>query len=240
MAVLPRARPLHDPGLRRPDRLPAGTRTAAYPLERVLDCPAVLDAVNDPAVLGLAGRYLGCTATLSSLGIRWSFPTRADAEDTQLFHRDPDDWRFLKMFIYLTDVDEDAGPHVFVAGSHRTAGRLRARPYDTAEIERRYGRDAVWTITGPRGTAFIADTYGIHRGAVPLARPRLILQVQYSLLPVFSLLYRPVAAEARPGLDPYVNRLLLSPPVRAGGTVPAARVKRHRSPGWPAWGTGGR
>lgn len=220
------------------DRLPAGTRTAAYPLERVLDCPAVLDVVNHPAVLRLAARYLGCTATLSSLGIRWSFPTRAGAEDTQLFHRDPDDWRFLKLFIYLTDVDEDTGPHVFVAGSHRTAGRLRARPYDAAEIERRYGRDAVWTITGPRGTAFIADTYGIHRGAVPLARPRLILQVQYSLLPVFALLYRPVAAEPRPGLDPYVNRLLLSTPARAGDTVPAA-AKRHRFFGRAAWETGG-
>ena len=183
-------------------------------MDRVLACPSVLDLVNHPAVLRLAARYLGCTATLSSLGIRWSFPARAGAVDTQLFHRDPDDWRFLKLFVYLTDVDADAGPHVFVAGSHRTAGRLRARPYETDEIERRYGRDALLTLTGPRGTSFVADTYGIHRGAVPLARPRLILQAQYSLLPVFSLLYRPMPAEPRPGLDPYVSRLLISPPAK--------------------------
>ena len=148
---------------------------ASYPLATVLHCPHVLALANDPAVLRIATAYLGCKPTLSSVGLRWSFPGTGEAEDIQCFHRDPDDWRFLKLFVYLTDVDAGSGPHVFVAGSHRTAGRLRERLYTTEEIERRHGRESVRAIAGPCGTSFFADTYGIHRGAVPTTRPRLIL-----------------------------------------------------------------
>jgi len=193
------------------DRVPPGTPMASYPLECLLRCPTILALINHPAVLECAARYLGCTPTISSLGVRWSFPAAAGVADTQLFHRDPDDWRFLKLFVYLTDVDADSGPHMFVTGSHKTAGRLRARPYSLKEIEATYGPTSVATITGPAGTCFLADTYGIHRGAVPVSRPRLMLQVQYSLLPIFAFQYQPMAMEPRPQVDAYVNRLLLRP-----------------------------
>jgi hypothetical protein len=49
------------------------------------------------------------------------------------------------------------------------------------------GRDKVYTVLGPRGTAFMADTHGIHAGMVPTHVPRLILQAQYSLLPGFCV-----------------------------------------------------
>ena len=41
------------------DALPEGTAMASYPLRTVLECPQVLDVVNDPRVLALAARYLG-------------------------------------------------------------------------------------------------------------------------------------------------------------------------------------
>ncbi len=40
----------------------------------------------------------------------------------QYFHRDPDDFRFLTLFIYLTDVSPSAGPHQVIPGSHFLAG----------------------------------------------------------------------------------------------------------------------
>ncbi len=172
--------------------------------------PARPSAGQRSSRIRIVTAYLGCKPTLSSIGLRWSFPSEGKAEATQRFHRDPDDWRFLKLFIYLTDVDAESGPHVYVAGSHRTAGSLFERLYTTEEVERRHGRESVWTIAGPRGMSFLADTYGIHRGAVPTSRPRLILQLQYSLLPVFAFLYRPVPVAPNPGLDRYVNRLLVA------------------------------
>jgi hypothetical protein len=190
--------------------VPAGTVAAAYPLETVLGCQDVLDLINAPAVLRIAAGYLGCKPTLSSLGVRWSFPSPGPSNATQRFHRDHDDWRSLKLFVYLTDVDSDSGPHAYVRGSHKTSAKLRARPYAPAAIERRYGPDNMRPIVGPRGTTFMADTYGIHAGLPPLLRPRLILQAQYSVLPIFAFLYRPIAVRDRPAVDRYVNRLIVA------------------------------
>jgi hypothetical protein len=69
----------------------------------------------------------------------------------------------------------------YVPGSHRERMPLRLRPYPDAEIARDYGAGV--TVTGAAGTAFAIDTRGIHKGVPPLARPRLLLCIQYSLLP---------------------------------------------------------
>jgi hypothetical protein len=199
-------------------QLPADTRTAAYPLRVLIENIDVLSLINAGPIMRLAADYLGCKPTLSGLGAWWSFPGNAPAVYTQHFHRDLDDWRFVKLFVYLTDVDHGSGPHAFVMQSHRTAAQLRARPYSRRTIDSRYGRDKVHTVLGPRGTAFMADTYGIHAGMVPKSGPRLVLQAQYSLLPVFAFEYEPVEAQDASDLDPYVTRLLIakdrSPPTR--------------------------
>lgn len=199
-----------DGGLVALDRLPPGTAMAAYPLRTILESPDLLGLVNAAPVLRIAADYLGCKPTLSSLGVRWSFPASGPPRATQRFHRDPDDWQFLKLFVYLTDVDAGSGPHVYVMQSPRTAGQIRARPYARRAIDSRFGADQVRTVVGPRGTAFMADTYGIHAGLVPTRTPRLLLQAQYSLLPVFAFDYAPLALSRPPDLDPYVNRLLVA------------------------------
>ena len=191
------------------DQAPPGVARASYSLATILNCPHVLDAINRPDILALATAYIGCRPTISGLAIHWSFPT-ADGCDVQRFHRDPDDWRFLKVFSYLSDVDEQSGPHEFVTTSHRTSGRLRSVPYQDDEVERRFGRDNVVKMVGPRGTTFCADTWGIHKGGVPIARPRLMLQTQYSVLPVAKFKYMPQKVAAPKTYDPYTNRLLVA------------------------------
>ncbi len=106
-------------------------------------------------------------------------------------------------------MDAEGGPHVYVVGSHMTAAGLRAPLYAQPILERRYGAENLRTITGPRGTTFMADVHGIHRGMPPRHKPRLILQVQFSILPIFALEYEPVARSTTSGLDAYVNRLLV-------------------------------
>jgi hypothetical protein len=192
------------------DELPRDTAMASYPLRTILESPEVLNLINAPSVLQIAADYLRCKPTLSSLGVRWSFPGATPAGATQRFHRDPDDWRFLKLFVYLTDVEVGSGPHVYVAQSHRTAGQTRSSYYARSDLEAQYGSGNVRTVTGRRGTSFMADTYGIHAGMVPEHAPRLILQAQYSLLPVFALKYEPIALRNRTPVDRYVNRLLFT------------------------------
>jgi hypothetical protein len=196
-------------GVRRPvEQVPAGVAAAEYSLETVLACPGLLTLVNAPRVLRIAADYLGCKPTISSLGVRWTFPFSSETTRFQSFHRDVDDWRFLKLFIYLSDVDAGSGPHTFVRRSHDTAFGLTMRAYTRLEIEARFGAHNIATVTGPMGTTFMADTLGVHCGDRPALSPRLLLQVQYSLLPIFAFRYDPVEIEA-PMVDAYCNRLLL-------------------------------
>lgn len=192
------------------DGLPAGSTMAAYHLATVVACPWLMTAINRADVLRLASAFLGCKPTLCSVGVRWSFPGSKSPNMTQEFHRDPDDWRFLKLFVYLTDVDAESGPHIYVAGSHNTRRSLRAKAYAQEQLEAQFGKQNIRAILGARGTTFIADTSGIHAGIAPQRAPRLLLQAQYSILPNFALHYRPVADPNHHRLDSYVNRLILA------------------------------
>jgi len=76
--------------------------------------------------------------------------------DIQDWHRDKDDLRFLALFVYLTDVlQESDGPHLFQVGTHQGPNVGVVRP-----------------VLGPAGTAFLADTRGIHMGVRPAVAPR--------------------------------------------------------------------
>lgn len=83
-------------------------------------------------------------------------------------------------FVYLTDVDDRTGPHIFVSGSPKTKGRLRGKPYSEEEVEAQFGMKNVQTILSLRGRTLVADTIGIHAGMPPQRAPRLLLQAQYS------------------------------------------------------------
>lgn len=183
---------------------------AGYSLIDILSCPHVISLMNNAEVLRIARAYLGCSPTISGIGLNWSFPSSGQVVDVQCFHRDPDDWRFFKLFVYLTDVDDHSGPHEFIAGSHRSSGRIFSKPYTEEEVERVYGHKRIIKIVGPKGTTFVADTWGVHRGQVPTTQPRLLLQVQYSILPILKYNYRPVPIPNAELFDRYTNRLLVA------------------------------
>ncbi|WP_051971358.1 phytanoyl-CoA dioxygenase family protein [Massilia sp. 9096] len=182
-----------------------------YPLETIVACPHLLQIANDPAVIGLVSDYLGFTPTIVSLGLRWSFPQAARAgtaaDTVQRFHRDSEPGS-TKLLIYLTDVDSDCGPHVYVEGSHRERMPMRLRPYADAEVARKYA--SVTSIEGEAGTGFLIDTKGIHKGAAPLRKPRLLLGIQYALLPCFLYEYAPVQCRQAGQFDRHINRLMIT------------------------------
>ena len=191
---------------------PTGVRVADYHLRDVIACPHILALANSPPLLGLAARYMDCKPTISALGLRWSFPVEGDCSALQAFHRDSEDWRYLKVLVYLTDVDLDAGPHVYLHGSHLTQAPMRLRFYSDIEISSAYGADMLLTAVGSRGFCFAVDTAGIHKGTAPARQPRLMLQIQYSLLPSYAYQYSPEVYQGPLVLDPYVNRLFVKPP----------------------------
>lgn len=164
-----------------------------------INCPHLLEIATDPIRLGTAARYIGVTPTILYCTAWWSFAGRDAPKDAQLFHLDLDDHRFCKLFIYLTDVDEESGPHVFVPRTHTPEALLegRARAPDPGafddwllnklrktdeEVSAAFPQRPV-AITGPAGTNFLAATRGLHRGFLPRRRDRQVCQIVYGASP---------------------------------------------------------
>jgi hypothetical protein len=166
-----------------------------------------MDLANHPDVLRLAGDYLGYTPTITLMGLRWSFPCGDTDADVQHYHRDSEPGS-IKLMVYLTDVDAGNGPHSYVPGTHLDRMPLRLRRYSDREVAAEHG-DGV-TITGAAGTSFVIDSKGIHKGTPPARADRLLLVIQYSLLPCLMYDYAPVAYHGGARLDGYVNRLMVA------------------------------
>ena len=193
-------------------RPPPEVRMAEYSLADTLACPHLLALANSVPLVRLAAHYIGCKPTISAIGLRWSYPQAGSGSGLQGFHRDCDDWRFIKVFVYLTDVDEAAGPHVYISGTQHEHCSMRLQPYSDDEIASRYGAARTSSVVGPAGTGFAVDTRGIHKGMVPTQKPRLLLQIQYSLLPVYMYRYEKPQRSGLEQLDGYINRLFVRPP----------------------------
>jgi len=140
--------------------------------------------IVDRSLRAVATEYLGCEPVWSLTAMWWSLPWAggASSEIAQLFHEDRDHPAFLKFFLYLTDVDDQHGPHVYVRGSHRDRRpELRAdRRFSDDEVARRYDHEDLVTVCGPRGTLFAADTKGLHKGLPPVSGPRLVFQLEFA------------------------------------------------------------
>jgi hypothetical protein len=145
--------------------------------------PAVAALMNDPVLVAVARDYLGCEPILDSCLI-WASPAFGDGpptEVTQWFHHDTTHPRFIKFFVYLTDVGSDNGPHCVVPASHRhdIAGwRLRRGParISDEQIERAYP-DRTRELVGPRGTVIAEDTRAFHKGKQPKRGYRIVLEL---------------------------------------------------------------
>lgn len=189
---------------------PATAHTGQYYRSTVIQSPFVLELANDPTVLRIAKSFLGATPTLSDLNAWWSYVGPERAKEAQLYHRDRDDLKFCKLFIYLTDVDMTTGPHVYVRGSNNDPRMREERRFTDDEVEAAFGKDHVEYFCEPAGSAFIVDTSGLHKGLLPTKGRRLIYESHYSLLPIGNARYeRDEKVSVPPDYPRYVNRLLV-------------------------------
>jgi hypothetical protein len=144
--------------------------------------------VADPTMYALAAEYLKTTPRLMSISLWHSshrFP-EASSEAAQMFHFDLDFPRWIKFFIYLSDVTAQSGPHCFVKGSHKgdkAGAKLRRRGpirIPDEDIYSAYGEDSVATVCGEAGTLIILDTRAFHKGVKPTHADRLMFELQFT------------------------------------------------------------
>jgi hypothetical protein len=140
-------------------------------------------------MLGLANAYLRMWAKLSYLDLWYTVPQTEGSERaaSQLWHLDFDDKHLLKAFVYLNDVDADAGPFEYVPGS-QARGRydsiwhwspLRTGRIPDEQVRTHVPADGVKTFTAPRGTLILCNTSGLHRGGFSTAKPRVLATATY-------------------------------------------------------------
>jgi hypothetical protein len=189
------------------DDIPAETHVANFRRNDLVTNEAILKIANDPGILKIVQDFLGAVPTISNINMWWSMAGKSKAKDAQLFHRDVDDLKFCKLFIYLTDVGPNDGPHTYVKGSSATNKLTKIRRYEDAEIEDAFGKDSIINFCRPKGSFFIVNTYGFHKGTLPIENNRLLLQVQYSLNPIGIETYNPINIDTK--YNKYINRLLV-------------------------------
>jgi hypothetical protein len=192
----------------------SATSVAYYDDQDVLSAPGVFDLANDPRILGVVARLLGAKPLISYMAAWWTYPSQGDnLKRGEMFHRDVDDWNFVKVFTYLTDVDEEAGPHQYISFSHKADKLMVVRNFQDGEVFEAFPREDLRSFTGPAGTTLIENTFGLHRGTKPVHKPRLIYQTLYSLRETIYGPRRPIidaaAVEHRAPLDPYINSIYL-------------------------------
>lgn len=193
-----------------PENVTPGTHVAFFDNKTVANAPHAFEIANLPLLLDIVASEMGAKPTISYMTAWRSIPARDGvAQHAENHHRDVDDFDFTKFFVYLTDVDEEAGPHVFIKGSHLVDKLTPIRRYQDEEVFAAFGKENEVRFTGPAGSCFLEKTYGMHRGFPPVSRPRLIFQVLYSLRPTIYGPTTPVVDRPPDGLeiDPYINRI---------------------------------
>jgi len=156
-----------------------------YDQKDLLSIGEFSELIRDPVINEIIGRYLGCVPVYDFCVAWWSFRSAStpDSSAAQLYHFDCDRVRWLKVFIYLTDVGDANGPHAFISGSHRTIGKRiwRDGRYSDQEVFAMYGQGSQKLFTAPAGTVFIEDTMGFHKGVPVTEGSRLVFEFECSI-----------------------------------------------------------
>lgn len=190
------------------DTVPENVHVAEYATDHLLRSSDIVALMCNQTLIDIATLYLGCKPTISNVSVWWSLPADGTAQEAENYHRDVDDWRFLKFFLYLTDVTDTSGPHRYVAGSHRSSSFLMIRRLTDSQVETTFGKNRCLSMTGSAGDAFLEDTFGLHKGQPPIDSRRLVLQLEYSINPIAVYNYSPLALDNLPDdYDDYVGRL---------------------------------
>lgn len=148
---------------------------------------AVQTIMSDPSFLRVAQAYFGCAPVIDLVAMWWlaKFGDKPDDNAAQLFHFDMDRIKWVKFFIYLTNVTLETGPTYVVRGSHRRGNpprELLRRGYariPDRDLERYYDLRDIVPLTCPRGTVVLVDTRAFHKGSVVRSGERLAFEVEF-------------------------------------------------------------
>ena len=156
------------------------TLTLANPFHRL---------VLDPKIIDVANSYIGMFTNFYILMLNVTVPVGHDAKTiiSQRWHRDHEDKKLCKLFLYLNDVDEQAGPFIYVPYSKYETKWGTIFPQQVpkgvyprdGEVEKIIPAGEIKKMTGMAGTLLWCDTSGLHKGGHAFSKERLMLTAGY-------------------------------------------------------------
>ena len=142
-------------------------------------------AINDK-LLKIVSGYLGVMPRLKNIQLWYNKISKGNWKYSQNWHRDPEDKRFVKVFLYFRDVDSGAGPFSYVIGTNQEGKLFEEFPvkpfqgsYPPAESVDKFKKN-ILVGTGKKGALIFCDTRGIHRGGYCTKRERYLLTFVYT------------------------------------------------------------
>ena len=157
------------------------------------DCKAIDKLSRNAAIVEVARKYLGAEPLLWLTELRWTvvgpdkenFPLSRYQEpnlyDVFSFHYDVLDYKSLTVFVYLTDVELECGPHVTIEGTHRNKSLKELTNIVISDdvAQKKYG-NKIKVLLGNKGSVFFEETSAYHKAA-ECKKTRLILKMDYVL-----------------------------------------------------------
>lgn len=140
--------------------------------------------------LNIANAYFGMLVKLRYYNVWQTFATVGAARESQLWHFDREDNYILKLFLYLKDVDEGAGPFTYAPKTHRKGDLWGKQPEFSLEQNVMRSNDEQMSAvvpkenwvkgTGKKGTIIFADTRGFHKGGEARTDDRLMFTAMFT------------------------------------------------------------
>ena len=178
---------------------PYGSEPIRY-LTEVSKMLSVKRLLNSVDLYSLVSLYLGAPVSIYNVGAWIQYPGyKGKAPNTQLWHRDRDDFSFLKLFMNVNNVTKANGPHAYLPGSHVSnnlssifscASDPHKQQYVNGSIHKFFTDKDLYDLglniqpklwEGPSGLTFLEDTRGFHRAYTPETEPRLMFAVTWSV-----------------------------------------------------------
>jgi hypothetical protein len=153
--------------------------------DQLLRYPEVVWLGASERLLAIIEQYLGLAVAYDGPSFYYSL-ANPQTGGPRRWHRDKEDWRMIKVAIYLNDVDENGGPYEFMKPESNAVLRRRVSPYQTfrdREIEPFLDHplaDSHISCFGQAGTVILSDTaHYYHRGRPPVTRDRAAIFFSY-------------------------------------------------------------
>ena len=112
---------------------------------------------------------------------------KAERKFSQNWHRDPEDAKLVKVFLYMKDIPAEAGPFEYILDTKNGNTYAHINPQDVpygsyiddAKLRKEIPAENFIAAAYPKYTLLFVDTTGIHRGGFAISDGRLLSHWTY-------------------------------------------------------------